>query len=120
MTKEDVKDICLICILVLFPAAALGLFVILERFYAALFNVWKFYGYGGDKGIDIGASSFFFTIFFCICAICVCMPIIFYLRKSDRKWLYRSAMVTSVIYLINCLLLLILIVSGLAFITYER
>jgi tight adherence protein B len=43
-----------------------------------------------------------------------------HLKKSDRKWLYRSSIVASVIYSINCLLLLILIASDLAFMVYGR
>ncbi|MDR2128353.1 MAG: hypothetical protein LBP52_04730 [Burkholderiaceae bacterium] len=111
---------CWACIFLLFPASLLGLSVIAERFYAALFNAWKFHGYGGDKGIDIGASSFFLAMCFCLCGLFVCMLVAFRPGKHDRKWVYRSALVTGAIYSVNCLLLLVLIASDLAFITYER
>ena len=120
MTNEDAQEICFTCILALLPSAMLGLVMIGERFYAALFNFWKFYGYGGDKGIDIGATAFFISASLCVIGFCACILIIFYLKKTDRKWLYRSAIAASVIYFVNSLMLFSLIASGLAFIHYGR
>ncbi|MCL2658306.1 MAG: hypothetical protein FWD62_13015 [Betaproteobacteria bacterium] len=115
MKREDIQDICLVLISLLLPISILGLFWIGDRVYAAIFNAWKFYGYGSNNGIDIGVEPFYFAVFSCLLGLCVCIYIVFYLKKSNRIWLYRSAVMASVIYFLNNLLLLLLVSSGLAF-----
>jgi hypothetical protein len=102
-----------------FPSP-LSFIYIFDRVYAALFNAWKFYGYGGDKGIDLGASYFFSALIFCILGLCACIFAAHYLKKTNQKWIYRLATISSIIYFINVFSLLLLVSTDLAYLYFGR
>jgi hypothetical protein len=120
VTKDNVQDICAAFILILLPGAAIGLLAVMERVYAALFMIWKFYGHGHLEGIDIGANTSFVAMFLYLLGLGVCMLISIFLKNLDRKWLYRLTIVASAIYFINGVLLFLLVSTKLAFLTCVR
>jgi hypothetical protein len=102
-----------------FPSP-LSFIYIFDRICAALFNFWKFYGYGGDQGIDLGARAFFFVLGFCILGLCACIFAAYYVKRTNQKCLYRVAIISSIIYFIDVSQLLLLVSTDLAYIYFGR
>jgi len=119
MTKDDTHSVCLVLVSLLLPTSILCLVGIGERVCAALFSTWKFFG-NARGGIGIGANISFAALFSCLFGATVSMLIVYLLKDSGRKWLFRSAVTASVIYFMNGLLLFLLVKSGLAYLYCGR
>jgi len=109
----------LVFISLLLPASILCLAGIGERVYAASFSAWKFFE-KNNGGIDTGANISFAALFFCLLGVTASMFIVFLLKDSGRKWLFRSAVTASVVYFANGLLLFLLVKIGLAYLYCGR
>ena len=119
--RKNVLDGCVIGSLTAFVfPSPLSFIYIFDRTCAALFNFWKFYGYGADQGIDLGAKAFFFALVFCIFGLCACIFAARYVKRTNQKWLYRMAIISSIIYFIDVSQLLLLVSTDLAYIYFGR
>lgn len=65
---RHVQKVCLVLALGLLAMAVLGLVLTGGRVAAALFDLWKFSGYKGGHGIDLGANSSFRFLSLCVLA----------------------------------------------------
>lgn len=112
---RHVQKIFLVLALGLFAMAVSGLVLTGDRAAAALFDLWRFSGYKGRHGIDLGANSSFLLLSFSILAIGACMALALLAKGWNNKLLCRLATAAAAVYFVNGALMFLLVSSGLAF-----
>ena len=117
---KPVKIFYIIIAIILLLIAIWGFALISDRVFAALFDLWKFFGYNVKHGIPIGADSTFIFLLFTILAIEICMMFILISKASNNGLLYRLAILANIIYFVNSILIFILIFSKLAYLYCGR
>jgi len=115
-----IHNICLALALGLLTMAVWGLALTVDRAAAVLFDLWKFSGHASERGIDIGANSSFQFLSLCVFAMGFCMPLALLAKSWNNKLLYRLSTAAGATYFISCLLLFLLVSSGLAFLYCGR
>jgi len=95
--------------------AVLGLAEVADRVAHALYELWKFAGFGHAKldGISLGAMGTFVFLTFCLLATGVCVLLARRAKDWNNKLLYRFATMASTVYVVNVTLVVLLLSSGL-------
>jgi len=117
---RPIRRISIVLAFGLLAMAVLGLALVGDRVFTALFNLWKFSGYMDGHGIDLGANSSFQFLSLCLLATSACMLLALRARDWGDKLLYQLATAAGAIYFINGLLLFSLVSFGLAFLYCGR
>ena len=94
--------------------AVSGLALVGDRVAHALYELYKFAGFGHEKlsGISLGANVSFIFLSFCLLATGACMLLALLAKDWNNRTLYRFATAAGTVYFVNGTLMLLLIMSG--------
>jgi hypothetical protein len=98
---------------------AYGFYFIGERWMAALWQYYKFHGYGGDRGISLGQNSFLYFLLSSLFVIFL-LEVLFIFKIISNDSLNRLFLYIKLLYVVNTLLLVLLPISGLAYVYHGR